>query len=69
VTDRSYRGLVFGLDARIHVVVESDERPSQAHVAGRSFEVAVKSPQFNDTGWQYTCESLVQDQGCRVTQR
>jgi phosphomevalonate kinase len=69
VTDRSYRGLVFGLDARIHVIVESDERPSQAHVEGHSFEVVVKSPQFNNTEWQYTCEPRGKDRGCRVTQR
>jgi phosphomevalonate kinase len=49
VLDREYTGLVFGLDARIHVyvkplVTDSGESPQ---------EIVVRSPQFKDAIWEY----------------
>ena len=43
VLDRKYTGLVFGLSARIHVVVQKNEEKS----------VTVRSPQFKDAEWRY----------------
>lgn len=43
VLDRKYTGLVFGLDARIHVIA----RKSSGH------NVVVRSPQFQDAIWTY----------------
>jgi phosphomevalonate kinase len=43
VLDSKYDGLVFGLDARIHV-----------HVQGKSNEIVVKSPQFKQAIWNYS---------------
>jgi phosphomevalonate kinase len=45
VLDREYTGLVFGLDARIHVHV--------GPLAGAAREVIVRSPQFKDAVWEY----------------
>lgn len=49
VLDRKYTGLVFGLDARIHVVVQGDGHGDDV------WSVSVKSPQFNQPPWQYSC--------------
>jgi phosphomevalonate kinase len=49
VLDRAYTGLVFGLDARIHVVVEPIETKSGVSIS----EIVVKSPQFRDAIWEY----------------
>lgn len=46
VLDPKYTGLVFGLSARIHVVVE-DAKASEESV------IVVTSPQFKDAVWQY----------------
>lgn len=43
VLDRKYTGLVFGLSARIHVVVQRNDDDL----------VIVKSPQFKDAEWRY----------------
>ncbi len=49
VLDRAYTGLVFGLDARIHVVV----RPIPTSKGVILSEIEVTSPQFEDAIWQY----------------
>lgn len=49
VLDRQYTGLVFGLDARIHVCAEhadTRDRPTTCHIH-------VRSPQFKDANWKY----------------
>jgi phosphomevalonate kinase len=51
VLDRTHTGLVFGLNARIHVHVQEDERPADAQGAGLS--LAVHSPQFKQAQWRY----------------
>lgn len=43
VLDRKYTGLVFGLSARIHVVVQRNDEEL----------VVVKSPQFKNAEWRY----------------
>lgn len=43
VLDRKYTGLVFGLSARIHVVVKRNDEEL----------VIVRSPQFKDAEWRY----------------
>ena len=43
VLDRRHTGLVFGLDARIHVLVE----------ARTDEDIVVESPQFKDAVWTY----------------
>ena len=49
VLDREYTGLVFGLDARIHVHV----RPLVTISGVVLEEIIVKSPQFKDAIWEY----------------
>ena len=46
VLDRAYTGLVFGLSARIHVVVQD------AATTGPK-EIVVQSPQFRGAEWRY----------------
>lgn len=48
VLDRKYTGLVFGLSARIHVVVQRNEEEL----------VIVRSPQFKEAEWRYKITSL-----------
>lgn len=45
VLDREYTGLVFGLSARIHVLVQE--------VQAKDAEIVVQSPQFRDAVWKY----------------
>ena len=47
VLDRAHTGLVFGLNARIHVHVQED-----SHTNG--LPIAVYSPQFHDAKWLYS---------------
>jgi phosphomevalonate kinase len=49
VLDRDYTGLVFGLDARIHVHI----RPLVTGSGVDLQEIIVKSPQFKDAVWEY----------------
>jgi phosphomevalonate kinase len=49
VLDRDYTGLVFGLNARIHVHV----RPLVTIPGVSLEEIIVKSPQFRDATWEY----------------
>ncbi|KAF2131705.1 Phosphomevalonate kinase [Dothidotthia symphoricarpi CBS 119687] len=63
VLDREYTGLVFGLDARIHVAVEPVSTRSGVTISG----IVVKSPQFRDAIWEYGYRSQEADAGIRVT--
>lgn len=64
VLDRAYTGLVFGLDARIHVHVQT--LPTCAGVI--LSEIVVTSPQFRDADWRYGYRLTGNDSGIQVTQ-
>lgn len=49
VLDRKHTGLVFGLNARIHVVIDS----GSAREGLPPNEIIVRSPQFRDAEWRY----------------
>lgn len=64
VLDRKYNGLVFGLDARIHVCVKPFKSTS-----GVAFsEVVVRSPQFQNAVWEYGYRLAENNGGMEVTQ-
>ena len=64
VLDRAYTGLVFGLSARIHVLVEQLETS-----AGVALEaIIVKSPQFLDATWEYGYRVTDNNRGIEITQ-
>lgn len=63
VLDRAYTGLVFGLDARIHVVVQPI--PTRNGVVLNEIEVC--SPQFDDAVWEYGYRLCEKDGGMSVT--
>ena len=63
VLDRAYTGLVFGLDARIHVVVE-DIATSNGVTLN---EIVVTSPQFQDAVWEYGYRLTERGGGIQVT--
>jgi phosphomevalonate kinase len=58
VLDRAYTGLVFGLSARIHVVVRDAAHP----------EIVVESPQFRDASWAYSYHVAGEEGGVDVIQ-
>ncbi|KAJ8603659.1 hypothetical protein MRB53_042094 [Persea americana] len=60
VLDRKYTGLVFGLDARIHVIVKDDSNV-------KSDLITVRSPQFDQPAWQYKC-NLKDQTGLEINQ-
>lgn len=65
VLDREYTGLVFGLSARIHVLVHDIETSSGVELS----EIVVQSPQFRDATWNYGYHHLAEEQGgVQVTQ-
>lgn len=64
VLDRAHTGLVFGLDARIHVLIE-DIPTSNGIVLN---EITVRSPQFLDAVWEYGYRLSERDGGIEVTQ-
>ncbi|KAL8790987.1 MAG: hypothetical protein Q9195_006132 [Heterodermia aff. obscurata] len=64
VLDREYTGLVFGLDARIHVHVQT--LPTSPGVT--LSEIIVKSPQFRDAEWRYGYRETEDGGGVEVTQ-
>jgi phosphomevalonate kinase len=64
VLDRDYTGLVFGLDARIHTLIE----PIQTRSGVTISEIVVKSPQFQGAIWEYGYRSQGRDAGISVTQ-
>lgn len=49
VLDRAYTALVFGLSARIHILVKDIETSSGVELS----EIVVQSPQFRDATWNY----------------
>ncbi|KAF4626716.1 hypothetical protein G7Y89_g11445 [Cudoniella acicularis] len=62
VLDRAYTGLVFGLSARIHVLVHDiDTTPSDS-------EIVVRSPQFLGASWTYGYHLTANQGGVEVTQ-
>ena len=63
VLDRQYTGLVFGLDARIHVLVQSLPESQSLTFS----DIIVRSPQFRDAEWRYRYEHI-EGGGVHVTQ-
>ncbi|KAI9772450.1 MAG: phosphomevalonate kinase [Geoglossum simile] len=61
VLDRRYSGLVFALDARIHVYA------TPLDTATARSEIVVRSPQFQDAEWRYSYR-LTEGDGVAVTQ-
>lgn len=64
VLDREYTGLVFGLDARIHVTIQ----PIATSNGVTLNEIVVQSPQFEDAVWEYGYRLTERDGGIGVTQ-
>ena len=52
VLDRAHTGLVFGLNARIHVHVQADDEVPVDRLES-DLTISVHSPQFEDARWQY----------------
>jgi hypothetical protein len=63
VLDRAYQGLVFGLDARIHVCVQV---PKTSDTDASQQKIVVRSPQFQKAHWVYS--HIASKDGVRVTQ-
>lgn len=72
VLDRAYTGLVFGLSARIHVLVrdrdtDTASRDSEASTRDNTehteTEIVVQSPQFRDAVWTYAYRAAAADEG------
>lgn len=67
--DRAYTALVFGLSARIHVVVRDVETTTTNSTSSRPdldldlAEIVVQSPQFRDAVWTYAYRQLGQGDG------
>ncbi len=64
ILDSSYTGLVFGLDARIHVHIKT--LPTTPGVT--LSEIIVRSPQFREAEWRYGYRQTEDDGGIEVTQ-
>lgn len=64
VLDRAHTALVFGLDARIHVIV----RPIQTQNGVVLEKIEVASPQFQDAVWEYGHRLKEDDGGVEITQ-
>ncbi|KAF2145584.1 uncharacterized protein K452DRAFT_243738 [Aplosporella prunicola CBS 121167] len=64
VLDRDYTGLVFGLSARIHVIV----RPLATSSGVSLSEIIVKSPQFQGAHWEYGYRLAESGGGIELTQ-
>lgn len=64
VLDRDYTGLVFGLNARIHVVIE----PIQTRSGVTLGEIVVRSPQFKAATWGYGYRLAERGGGIALTQ-
>ena len=58
VLDRQHTGLVFGLNARIHVTIEEQTNAKEPQV------IEVRSPQFSEAVWKY-CGS-VEDEAVQI---
>ena len=63
VLDREYTGLVFGLSARIHVIIKE-----AVTAEGAEPLTVVKSPQFIDAEWRYSTAILPDGAGVAVKQ-
>lgn len=72
VLDRAYTGLVFGLSARIHVVVRdsphNDNESNPSSSSSSSPKILVQSPQFRDALWAYSYRAAAHDGGIDVIQ-
>ncbi|KAK4947715.1 phosphomevalonate kinase, partial [Elasticomyces elasticus] len=64
VLDRDYTGLVFALDARIHVHV----KPADSSSGAALNEILVSSPQFLGAAWAYRCRFVPGGGGVEVTE-
>ena len=64
VLDRGYTGLVFGLDARIHVHIKTLRTSPGLTLS----EIIVKSPQFRDAEWRYGYRETEANGGVEITQ-
>ena len=64
VLDRDYTGLVFGLDARIHVHIKALQTTPGLTLS----EIIVRSPQFRDAEWRYGYRETEENGGVEVTQ-
>lgn len=64
VLDRAYTALVFGLSARIHVLVQDIDTSSGVQLS----EIIVTSPQFRAAAWNYGYHLTRADGGIEVTQ-
>lgn len=64
VLDRAYNGLVFGLDARLHVIIQKIPTRNGVTLS----EITVTSPQFLGAVWEYGYRLTENDGGIRVTQ-
>jgi phosphomevalonate kinase len=64
VVDRAHTGLVFGLDARIHVHIEALKTSRGASLD----EIVVRSPQFREAEWRYGYRLAEENAGVEVVQ-
>jgi phosphomevalonate kinase len=64
VLDRQYTALVFGLNARIHVIVQPLETSSGVSLS----EIIVTSPQFHEATWEYGYRLAEMAGGIEITQ-
>ncbi len=64
VLDRAYTGLVFGLDARIHVHVQD----LPAGESGGLSRFIVRSPQFDGAEWRYECRQTDENRDISLNQ-
>ncbi|KAG0652778.1 putative phosphomevalonate kinase [Hyphodiscus hymeniophilus] len=64
VLDRAYTALVFGLSARVHVLVTDIDTSSGVQLS----EIVVQSPQFRDATWNYGYHLAPESGGVDVTQ-
>ena len=64
ILEREHTGLVFALDARIHVQVK--ERLTET--AANEPTITVRSPQFSEASWEYKYDCLIDDRGAKITQ-
>ncbi len=64
VLDREYTALVFGLSARMHVLVHDIDTQQGVQLS----EIVVQSPQFRDATWSYGYCQLAELGGISVTQ-
>ena len=62
VLDRKHTGLVFGLDARIHVAINL---PCEGLTPS---EILVRSPQFEDAEWRYGYREIEGNGGIEIIQ-